>query len=271
MYSCTSPTSQSLSVNLESVHKETAFSDIINQSAKVEFIPLETNDDILIGNMPQIKLLNEILYVNDFQGSKSFCCFNSNTGEYLQKIGMIGKGMGELLHFHDFIVKNDHVLLADFDMGKIVEYSEKGAFIDEYELESPFPSSFEIADSNSYWFYFDAGQKSKHMLKKVNHRFKTVDNVLLKDRSKLPIEIKPFTNCNSIKFFHPPLSDVLYRIEDSHVIESVKLLGINDFVRSDNLYDTFLKINAQGFHCILKYMENESYIYIYMLVLSKGV
>lgn len=87
-------------------------------------IPLETNDNSVIGNLGKILKVKNRIYV----------LFNRNTllvfdekGKFLQKIGSLGQGPGEYQLIGDFDVVDDAIYLRDYQ--KLHQYNLQGKFI----------------------------------------------------------------------------------------------------------------------------------------------
>lgn len=67
---------------------------------KIEYIPLETNSDCLIGNNVQVSLLPDKILVKD--GKQSFL-FNRQNGTFIRAVGRQGNGPGEYSRSYGFV------------------------------------------------------------------------------------------------------------------------------------------------------------------------
>ncbi|TKG94549.1 6-bladed beta-propeller [Puteibacter caeruleilacunae] len=92
-------------INPNSGSLKTKLSDIYEP---VSAIALETKDACLIENIDKLQLFQDKIYVLDMYGAQSLLVFNSK-GQYLFKIGRLGKGPGEYVRPFDFYIdKEDH-------------------------------------------------------------------------------------------------------------------------------------------------------------------
>jgi thioredoxin-related protein len=74
-------------------------SDIVNS---VTFIPLETNDNFIIGSIDKILKIDGLYYFLDRKTKTIF--IYDETGKSIKKIAHIGYGPGEYVSINDFIV-----------------------------------------------------------------------------------------------------------------------------------------------------------------------
>ena len=87
----------------------------------IEYIPLETKNECLIGNNPIFYLLDDFIVVAD----KGNCfAFDRLTGKFIRKIGTHGKGAGEYLQIPHGIIINEQEKTIFFVQGDhLIEYS----------------------------------------------------------------------------------------------------------------------------------------------------
>ena len=72
----------------------------------IVYMPLETNDSVLIGVVSKVLVSGEKLYLLD-KMSESVFCFDFNDGRFLYKISAKGQGPGEYYGISDFDVTSD--------------------------------------------------------------------------------------------------------------------------------------------------------------------
>lgn len=127
---------------------EIRFSDVFE---KIEYVPLETSDSSLIGNVERLRLFGDkVCIVCD----KSLLIFNKHTGRNETRISRPGNGPGEYLSLYDvyFDKRSGIIELLDMNGRKIQMYDSKGRFQESQEL--PFMSfSFNKDNYGNYWFY----------------------------------------------------------------------------------------------------------------------
>src|SRR5690554_4324573 len=87
--------------------------------ASTEFIPLETDNNNLIGQINKMLVSNGNIYILD-KSSKQIFVFDM-TGKFIQKIGVYGRGPGEYIRLNDFIIdkSRNRVLTLDSYQRKI--------------------------------------------------------------------------------------------------------------------------------------------------------
>ena len=92
----------------------------------VNFIPLETKEECLIGNPDKYKVVKDRIYVADMKATNSLYVFNIN-GKFLNKYSSHGKGPQEFAgRINDFDVKDQVYLLTNF--GEVICLSLEGEF-----------------------------------------------------------------------------------------------------------------------------------------------
>lgn len=138
----------------------------------IELIPLETTEEILIGEITRLIFNDGKYYIrstNSMQNEKLFV-FNEN-GNYIRKIGNKGVGPGEYIRFHDFTIANDdHIVLADYQ--QLLHFDPEGKFL--YTTKSEFPRAegdfalFEILPTKDHAYLGVPLFPQKHLLVKVN-------------------------------------------------------------------------------------------------------
>lgn len=98
-------------------------------------IPLETNEDNLIGYIWQIKFTDGKFIVFDGSKNSKFLLFDSK-GNYLNSIGSVGKGPGEYLYASSFTLNTnqDQILIFDIRKRSLIYYTLSGEYIKEVRL-----------------------------------------------------------------------------------------------------------------------------------------
>ena len=199
----------SINGNIRQTLNFSSFVDII------EFIPLETNNENLIGEVDRIIYRNGKYYLRTTHGMQNgkLSVFDK-TGKYLWGLNKRGDGPGEYSDFEDFIITNngDISILA---YPKIINYDSTGTFLSENKLNL-FLKEFMLFRNNDF----------------IGPVFKAIDNKLLSiiknkgdkreflfKRTRLEAKKSTFMdNYRSITFFKStiffmyPYSDTIYSI-----------------------------------------------------------
>ena len=100
----------------------------------IEFIPLETTEDCLIGNfIRNIVVTQKDIIVFDYDG-----CYHFNRqGKFLNKIGAKGNGPGEYTQPMSIVVDtlNHWVYFSDYHSGRFVKYDYSGRYLADLKVE----------------------------------------------------------------------------------------------------------------------------------------
>lgn len=101
---------------------------------KTTIIPLETKDNCLISKISQMEINDDKIFILDWK-LNSLYVFNIN-GEFLNKIGNIGKGPGEYIRPRYFFLDKKEKLVKVFDapMTKLISFDYTGKFVREIRL-----------------------------------------------------------------------------------------------------------------------------------------
>ncbi len=97
----------------------------------VRFIPLETNDDILIKSIRDVFQRGDTILVHH---RERLSVFNTN-GKYLYDIGSKGQGPKEFTHDRKVVLHNDLIYVHE-NLARIKAYDWKGNFVKKLDLPS---------------------------------------------------------------------------------------------------------------------------------------
>lgn len=89
LLSCTeSDRTSTVKIQLSDAMDRTELLDASELSETVTYIPLETNDSVIVGNIPDITVLDSVILVSSL--SQSLQAFDRKTGKFIANIGHIG-------------------------------------------------------------------------------------------------------------------------------------------------------------------------------------
>ena len=141
-----------ISVDLDNLQKA-SLSDYFKN---IELIPLETNNDVLIGSIRKCLIHQDNFYI--FDGQQNILWIFDETGKYVSKINKRGQGPGEYSLIYDMIINSftgNVDLLSPF--GSIYSYDLSGNHKRTIQVADQTPQSvlravhrFEALDENSY-------------------------------------------------------------------------------------------------------------------------
>lgn len=105
-----------------------------NFADSIQYIPLKTNQEVLLSNRLEFKFTNNYILVNDI-GTKKLNLF-SKDGSYLNSIGTLGRGIGEYNLVAGYTIDEDSELIFVSDRNKksILLYDLLGNFKKELSL-----------------------------------------------------------------------------------------------------------------------------------------
>lgn len=88
----------------------------------IEFLPLETKNNCMIGEISKVKISQNYIYILDRVGN-SLLVFNTN-GKFEKKISSIGAGPDEYVKLMDFDVEDGNIFLLDMLSKKVLHYND---------------------------------------------------------------------------------------------------------------------------------------------------
>jgi hypothetical protein len=132
-----------------------------------EYIPLETNENILLSGID--KLLSDSLYyyILDTKSQYGLYVFNKK-GAFVRTVSSRGNGPGEFVNIYDFdIDENGNSYLLDADKKRILKFDSRGVFNDEFEYDFR-AANFAYLGANNFLFFqkgrYQANQEDKYDL-----------------------------------------------------------------------------------------------------------
>ncbi|MBR2018336.1 MAG: 6-bladed beta-propeller [Prevotella sp.] len=127
---------------------------LYNYIDSIEVIPLETNEECLIGDVSKVTFFDNKIFVADTYRSSKVFVFDLD-GNYLYSIGVHGKAYGEYLLIGDINITDQYVDFVDCGQWKVVRYNLYGEVIKEINLAKAFGTSHFIElNTNRYMLIF---------------------------------------------------------------------------------------------------------------------
>lgn len=127
------------------------FEDMVKS---IEYIPLETTDQSLIGEIENLVVADGRFFINSDR--KSILCF-SDDGKFLFKIGNIGRGPGEFISPFSISVDNGVVYVACQERGNLLCYdATDGKFLQSLKLPKHY---VQVVVSGGYIYGMDMTSK----------------------------------------------------------------------------------------------------------------
>ena len=204
-------------LNVISVASTVGYYNILNLSeyvTEIKYIPLETNNSVLVSEIRQIIYENEKILILDLTSGLTQNCylFDSN-GKFFWKIGQRGQGPEEYISLKNISIQENFIFLID--QSKILIYDANGYWVKNINLranEIPAKyrqsSLFEILPLKKDTFVMNVATVSEYFPQAV--LFETYQSYLR--------IIKEYPNCVKLDKLIPRLSTVdlgiMYRFQD---------------------------------------------------------
>ena len=144
-----------------------------------KLLPLETKEHCMIGQIDELRIINDTIYVLDRHIAKALYVFNGN-GKFIRKIGKIGKGPGEYISPSSFTIDEMNNQIQILDRNKILIFSINGNF--RKELTFPHAHSPRFIESLHGTTYIDNDvnqfRNSSFLLSAIDSTGKTLNQWL---------------------------------------------------------------------------------------------
>jgi len=238
------------------------------------FIHLETTENSLIGNINQIEIYNDNIYILDKNITNSLYIF-SNCGKFLNKIKNQGNGPGEFISPSSFYIdKRGFLLIYDMQLGRLLKYDLKSLrFIEEIKM--PFYGSksvFVLSYDNLFLYYGNNGKDGNEKCDMLNivDEMGNVHRTFLKAK---PIDRMMHGNQNNFYefsgkiYFYPHFSNKIYAVSKDSIncayelfFGDNKMVDIDLYSKSGNSIDFFKKVlmGNEDWIRLLYVYENDS-------------
>jgi hypothetical protein len=223
-----SPEDASIVANIDSIRSvELKLSNFSN----VRYIPLETTDDCLIGNINKALIRNNRIYVADFDQAFALFVFDLQ-GKFLFKIARMGQGPGEYVSFRDFdIQSNGDIYMFDHFGRKFLLFDSEGEYLRDMGTDYTL-SSFCLVKNKMYWSKLLVPGKRLAELAVYDMTAKRTD-FLLKNSKWLSHNVH--INYASYVFYNSPSGATYYSPRFSNIIYSIGENGVKPAIGIKNL------------------------------------
>ena len=123
-----------LANNLKDCGKPLLLSDIVKD---VEYVKLETQDNILVGDIKQLKRTEKFVFI--YSRNQNHVMMFDTSGRFIRKIGRVGQGPGEVTNINFFTVSDSLVFIYPFSRnGSLTVYDMRdNIFVKEIPLKWP--------------------------------------------------------------------------------------------------------------------------------------
>lgn len=249
----------------EAIHLE-------DEIARVEYIPLETTDESIMGNIGDLTLTDEYIFLFAYKvdGVLQF----DRQGKFLRRFAFTGNGPGETSAIMSFSVDEENRLLYISQYFETLIYSFDGTFIKTIEISRP--SSYQYALGGNV-----VAEVGRHFVPLTApgmfglgvFNLATQDTIAMKndfyDTSLLPLEETGFKNIrwnygtDGGWLAYVEGKDTLFRLTQSGISPAYVLeTGYTESVRADMLKASSGAQLYDNMHSVFDFFETNNYCVI---------
>ena len=209
-----------------SLNNSNAIKTYISEIAdEIEYIELETKRNNIIGKIGDIKIHGDTLVILD-STTKELLLFNKK-GQFLNKIGSIGKGPGEYVQITtwDIDQQNKSILLYDNKLQKFIKFSMNGILLEERKTDFR-PMSIRFSNNSDLFLFhpvpFNVVYGNGFSFQLLDSRWNNIKELLVHNIDE--IKNTDIMTWKKIYNFHDSLTywesyyDTIYRIKSQRVI-----------------------------------------------------
>src|SRR5690606_19338565 len=116
------------------------------------YIPLETDDEVFIGEISKLMVVNDTIWILDNMVEQVMAF--SGEGKLISVINQKGEGLGEYQHISDVAVSKDAVYIYDAWSRTMLKFAWNGELLGENRMNMS-ASHFEVLSDGGFVFYHD--------------------------------------------------------------------------------------------------------------------
>ena len=212
----------SIKLNSNNLPPFSKLSDVVES---VRLVPLETLDDVLLGNIRRTFIGKEYMIIQSYSGNIDFHLFSID-GKYIRKLGKNGTGPGEYSRVQSISVLEDEklIFIQDINGRPVISYSFSG----EVDKTIHLPSSslfFTMLNKNTY--AYTAAPPSDYELKIINQKDSDTMNFLPIVGENYTCEPQFYGSFHDRIFYSGIGRDTLFKV-DKNGIEPVLAFDFGD-------------------------------------------
>lgn len=190
----------------------------------IKYIPLETNNNCLIGPSPRFFLYDSIIV----------CCahhqiilFNSKNGKFIRNIGAYGKGPDEFINSSGCYVKNDSLVICakGWDLS-LLEFNLNGKLIGRQKFHKTFDNIAWLKKDSYVLFYPKITNADRVQFEVIDAKTKRInstfyDNRPFKDTNKFTFFGAEFYQFNNSLYVKEYFNDTIFQIDENRKVASI--------------------------------------------------
>ncbi|WP_294480603.1 6-bladed beta-propeller [uncultured Bacteroides sp.] len=256
-----------IQIDVDPTGKDTyAFDSLIDD---ISYIRLETNDSCLIGNIHQLLVTNEYIFVLDAFVTNAVYCFDKQ-GHFIRQIGVMGEGAGEYLRLCKIALTSDRKQIVLYDWNRLHYYDLKGNYIKDI-TPNIYANDIKLMNDDLVVAFRDAGlgDDSQHrMLAVYDKDFKLIYRefpTFYNESFHLNNDVNPLRSFGNGVYLREPWTHSIYKIDKDRCREKYRI-NINNGgypERLENMReDAYMRIVGTKIH-MMDYILLKDYALFY--------
>jgi len=170
-------------------------------------IRLETLDSCIIGNIDQLEIVNDTIYIRDQYMTRNICMFDMN-GKFVRKIGKMGQGPLEYIEPSDMHVTANAIIVYDQWQHKLIKYRHNGFYVSENIL--PFMCTQIMELDNGEFVFLGINADNFHLPQILNYKFWKTDASFRVNKVGLYCKHNVFPTSYDNKLFRNSIGEYYY-------------------------------------------------------------
>lgn len=237
--------------------KELELTQVIDTTSYI-YIPLETKENCLIGEIRKVLIYDEFIFVFD-RFTNSLYVFDKE-GKFIRKIGKTGQGPGEYGRISDFDIDqiNNEIILYDINSRKFLFYDFNGVYLGNESIGKYCGMNFVHLGESYYAFYLHrAGIDNFNSQLLIYHNQKVNEQKQLPFKEEWSPQIRSdyFSKNDTNIYILPTYYDEIYKISKTGKLTKVFDFNLESIIgdrHQENALLNFrtLMVNSSGqFYC----------------------
>lgn len=223
-------------INIGDALQSTNRVDINKYVKDIKYIPLETSDSCMIGEINFVNKVEELIYIAD--NKDNLFVFNSN-GKFIQKIGRKGRGPQEYQDILGLTVDRKNGDIYFIGMGNLYHYGKNGDFKHSSLIDGNLQVGV-LDDFNNLIFIFPTrtvNPDTTNLLAICNSEGNVIKNIRSRTEDGNISVFNWIYSKNGFTYFKEELSDTLYMMGENLIPKAVALLDLKEFSFTPELFE----------------------------------
>ncbi len=238
----------------------------------ISLIPLQTDEHYLIGDMPELRLADDNLFIMHSVGDTPLRIDRFNMrGEYLNRIGREGRGPGELVSSLIScwsLYGSEMIGVHSYGSNRILLFDFAGEYVSEIHFQ---PDAFMVCGHDSNIWALMPPETNAPRLICLSENGEEIKSMLNSEKTYFPGAYlwRPFYQTNDKLYIGMPYENTIYVAEQDSVrpaffIDAGKYAIPHEFYTDP--FKVWESIQQNGHAAVLRFMESRDYYVIQVLI-----